>query len=51
MINIEIDNGSGFCFGVTTAIRKAEEELASGEADVLIGRHWFITASEVNRTC
>lgn len=24
---IEIDNGSGFCFGVTTAIRKAEEEL------------------------
>lgn len=27
-MNIEIDNGSGFCFGVTTAIRKAEEELA-----------------------
>ncbi len=25
---IEIDKGSGFCFGVTTAIRKAEEELA-----------------------
>ena len=24
---IEIENGSGFCFGVTTAIRKAEEEL------------------------
>lgn len=24
---IEIDSGSGFCFGVTTAIRKAEEEL------------------------
>lgn len=23
----EIDTGSGFCFGVTTAIRKAEEEL------------------------
>lgn len=31
MVTIEIDNGSGFCFGVTTAIRKAEEELkASG---------------------
>ena len=30
MLNIEIDNGSGFCFGVTTAIRKAEEELAKG---------------------
>ena len=29
MIQIEIDNGSGFCFGVTTAITKAEEELAS----------------------
>ena len=27
MATIEIDNGSGFCFGVTTAIRKAEEEL------------------------
>lgn len=26
---IEIDNGSGFCNGVTTAIRKAEEELSS----------------------
>lgn len=25
---VEIDKGSGFCFGVTTAIRKAEEELA-----------------------
>ena len=29
-IKIEIDNGSGFCFGVTTAIQKAEEELAKG---------------------
>lgn len=27
MANVEIDKGSGFCFGVTTAIRKAEEEL------------------------
>lgn len=26
---IEIDTGSGFCFGVTTAIRKAEEELST----------------------
>ena len=30
MPQIEIDNGSGFCFGVTTAISKAEEELAKG---------------------
>jgi 4-hydroxy-3-methylbut-2-enyl diphosphate reductase len=29
MLQIEIDSGSGFCFGVTTAIKKAEEELAS----------------------
>ena len=27
MAVIEVDKGSGFCFGVTTAIRKAEEEL------------------------
>lgn len=30
MIDVEIDNGSGFCFGVTTAIKKAEEELGKG---------------------
>lgn len=30
MVNIEIDEGSGFCFGVVTAINKAEEELAKG---------------------
>lgn len=28
MANIEIDSQSGFCFGVTTAISKAEEELS-----------------------
>lgn len=28
---IEIDNGSGFCNGVTTAIRKAEEELSASD--------------------
>ena len=37
MLNIEIDNGSGFCFGVTTAIRKAEEELAKGETLYCLG--------------
>lgn len=30
MIRVEIDEHSGFCFGVTTAIRKAEEELKKG---------------------
>ncbi len=29
-VQVEIDSGSGFCFGVTTAIRKAEEELGKG---------------------
>ncbi|MBO5054429.1 MAG: 4-hydroxy-3-methylbut-2-enyl diphosphate reductase [Muribaculaceae bacterium] len=29
-IVIEIDPGSGFCFGVVTAINKAEEELSNG---------------------
>lgn len=38
MLKIEIDKGSGFCFGVTTAIRKAEEELAH-EKPLLLGRH------------
>ena len=31
MIQIEIDEGSGFCFGVTTAIKKAEEELGTSD--------------------
>jgi len=37
MLQIEIDNGSGFCFGVTTAIRKAEEELAKGNQLYCLG--------------
>ena len=37
MIQVEIDNGSGFCFGVTTAIKKAEEELASGKKMYCLG--------------
>ena len=31
MMQIEIDSGSGFCFGVTTAIKKAEEELGTSD--------------------
>ncbi len=34
---IEIDKGSGFCFGVTRAIRKAEEELGSGNRLYCLG--------------
>lgn len=37
MIQIEIDNGSGFCFGVTTAIKKAEEELSDGKTLYCLG--------------
>ena len=37
MLHIEIDNGSGFCFGVTTAIQKAEEELRAGKKLYCLG--------------
>ena len=34
---VEIDTGSGFCFGVTTAISKAEEELAQSKSLYCLG--------------
>lgn len=34
---IEIDKGSGFCFGVVNAITKAEESLANGETLYCLG--------------
>ena len=34
---IEIDDGSGFCFGVTRAIGKAEEELGNGKKLYCLG--------------
>ena len=37
MIKVEIDEGSGFCFGVVTAIHKAEDELAKGETLYCLG--------------
>lgn len=37
MLNIEIDSNSGFCFGVTTAIGKAEEELAKSPSLYCLG--------------
>lgn len=36
-MQIEIDEGSGFCSGVTTAIKKAEEELAQSETLYCLG--------------
>ena len=36
-LKIEIDEGSGFCFGVTTAIKKAEEELEKGSTLYCLG--------------
>ena len=36
-IKIEIDAESGFCFGVVTAIHKAEEELAKGKPLYCLG--------------
>lgn len=37
MVKVEIDESSGFCFGVVTAIRKAEEKLADGEMLYCLG--------------
>ena len=37
MVRVEIDKGSGFCFGVVTAIKKAEEELTKGETLYCLG--------------
>src|SRR5665647_295529 len=37
MANIIIDEKSGFCFGVTKTISKAEEELAKGETLYCLG--------------
>ena len=37
MIKVEIDEDSGFCFGVVTAIHKAEEELAKAETLYCLG--------------
>ncbi len=37
MTHIEIDADSGFCFGVTAAIQKAEEELLKGETLYCLG--------------
>ncbi len=37
MIQVEIDDCSGFCFGVTTAIKKAEEELADSKTLYCLG--------------
>lgn len=37
MIRVEIDESSGFCFGVVTAINKAEEELNKGETLYCLG--------------
>lgn len=36
-MRIEIDESSGFCFGVTTAIRKAEEELSQSSSLCCLG--------------
>lgn len=37
MVKIEIDTGSGFCFGVVKAINKAEEELGQGRCLYCLG--------------
>ena len=47
-IEIEIDSGSGFCFGVTTAIKKAEEVLSSVlQTPPLQGRSGGVSSSPI----
>ena len=43
MIKVEIDEGSGFCFGVVTAIHKAEEELAKGVTLYCLGAIVYVS--------
>ena len=50
MTTIEIDSESGFCFGVVTAIRKAEEELAQGRPLYCLG-DIVHNSAEVERLC
>lgn len=47
---IEIDSNSGFCFGVVTAIRKAEEELNKSGRLFCLG-DIVHNAAEVDRLC
>lgn len=50
MATIEIDKESGFCFGVVTAIRKAEQELAGGSELYCLG-DIVHNSDEVDRLC
>lgn len=49
MPSIEIDADSGFCFGVVTAINKAEEELAKGEGTLYCLGDIVHNSDEVSR--
>lgn len=49
-INIEIDENSGFCFGVTAAIEKAETELSSQPILYCLG-DIVHNSDEVDRLC
>lgn len=50
MATIEIDEGSGFCFGVVTAIKKAEEELDKSGHLYCLG-DIVHNSNEVERLC
>lgn len=50
MVKVEIDDQSGFCFGVTAAIHKAEEELSRGNALYCLG-DIVHNSDEVDRLC
>lgn len=50
MTRVEIDSGSGFCFGVVTAINKAEEALSRNDTLYCLG-DIVHNSDEVDRLC
>ena len=48
MIEVEIDKGSGFCFGVVTAIESAERELLNTNTVYCLG-DFVLYSLEVER--
>ena len=48
-MTVEIDSNSGFCFGVVTAITKAEEELAKAGSLHCLGDIVHNAGEEIGR--
>ena len=53
MIEVEIDKGSGFCFGVVTAIESAERELDNTDILYCLGDivHNSLEVERLRKSC